>query len=329
MMAFPTDRPRRLRINPSVRSLVRENRISPAQLILPLFVTHGTGKTEPILSMPDVFRHSVDRLHRIVDEAISAGIKSVILFGIPETKDEAGTSALDPDGPVPAAVRMLKKDFPGLVVITDVCIDEYTTHGHCGLVRNNRIDNDSTLECLSGMSLVHAQAGADIVAPSDMMDGRVQAIRNRLDQKGFQDTLILSYAVKYASSFYGPFRDAMMSGPRFGDRSSYQMDPANRREAFREAALDIEEGADILMVKPALPYLDILRDLDNHHDLPLCAYQVSGEYSTLMAAGKEGWIDLDRAILETLTSIRRAGASMIITYFAIRAARLLAQADQT
>lgn len=248
-------------------------------------------------------------------------------IGIPEKKDEMGSSALDPDGPVPTAVRMLKRDFPDLVVITDVCIDEYTTHGHCGLLKGEHIDNDTTLDCLAKMALVHAKAGADIVAPSDMMDGRVKAIREVLDKNGFSDTIILSYAVKYASAFYGPFRDAMMSGPQFGDRSSYQMDPANRMEAFREASLDVEEGADILMVKPALPYLDILRDLAGRFDLPLCAYQVSGEYATIMAAGKEGWIDTDRAMMESLLSIRRAGATMILTYFAIRAARLLAQSE--
>ena len=277
--------------------------------------------------MPDVFRYSVDRLPPVIKEALSAGIRSVILFGIPEHKDESGSSALDPDGPVPTAVSMLKKDFPELVVITDVCIDEYTTHGHCGLIKGEQIDNDTTLDCLAKMALVHAKAGADIVAPSDMMDGRVKAIRECLDKDGFPDTIIMSYAVKYASAFYGPFRDAMMSGPQFGDRSSYQMDPANRTEAFREATLDVEEGADILMVKPALPYLDILRDLAGRFDLPLCAYQVSGEYATIMAAGKEGWIDIDRAMMESLLSIRRAGATMVLTYFAIRAARLLAKSE--
>ncbi len=326
-MAFPTERPRRLRSSSSIRSLVRENRLSPSQLILPLFVIYGSNKTEEIRSMPDVFRYSVDRLPPVIKEALSAGIRSVILFGIPEHKDESGSSALDPDGPVPTAVSMLKKDFPELVVITDVCIDEYTTHGHCGLIKGEQIDNDTTLDCLAKMALVHAKAGADIVAPSDMMDGRVKAIRECLDKDGFPDTIIMSYAVKYASAFYGPFRDAMMSGPQFGDRSSYQMDPANRTEAFREATLDVEEGADILMVKPALPYLDILRDLAGRFDLPLCAYQVSGEYATIMAAGKEGWIDIDRAMMESLLSIRRAGATMVLTYFAIRAARLLAKSE--
>lgn len=323
-MSFPIERPRRLRLNPGVRSLVRETSLVPSNLILPLFVIHGSGKKEPILSMPDVFRYSVDTLEPVVKDALSGGVRSVMLFGIPETKDEEATQALNPAGPVPKAVRLLKGRFPDLVVMTDVCIDEYTNHGHCGFVKGERIDNDSTLECLANMALLHARSGADVVAPSDMMDGRVGAIRTLLDREGFTDTLILSYAVKYASAFYGPFRDAMMSGPQFGDRSSYQMDPANRLEAFREARLDIEEGADILMVKPALPYLDILRDLRETVDLPLCAYQVSGEYSALMAAGQNGWLDLERASLESLISIRRAGASMIITYFATRIAHLLA-----
>ncbi len=324
-MPFPTDRPRRLRQRDSIRALVRETSLAPSQFILPLFVTFGQGKKETIRSMPDVFRYSVDMLAPAVEEALSVGIRSVMLFGIPETKDEEATQALNQDGPVPQAVRFLKGRFPELVVMTDVCIDEYTSHGHCGFIKGERIDNDSTLECLARMALVHAEAGADVVAPSDMMDGRVGAIRKLLDSKGWTDTLILSYAVKYASAFYGPFRDAMMSGPQFGDRSSYQMDPANRSEAFREARMDIEEGADILMVKPALPYLDIIRDLKDRFDLPLCAYQVSGEYATLMAAGMQGWIDTDRAFMESLVSIRRAGASMIISYFSVRAARLLAQ----
>lgn len=322
-MPFPTDRPRRLRQRDAIRSLVRETSLSPSQLILPLFVTFGHGKKEVIGSMPNVFRYSVDMLGPVIEEALLVGIRSVILFGIPETKDEQGTQALNPDGPVPQTIRYLKKTYPDLVVMTDVCIDEYTSHGHCGLLKGKQIDNDSTLECLARMSLIHAESGADVVAPSDMMDGRVGAIRQLLDSKGWTDTLILSYAVKYASAFYGPFRDAMMSGPQFGDRSSYQMDPANRHEAFREAIMDIEEGADILMVKPALPYLDIIRDLRNRFDLPLCAYQVSGEYSTLMAAGMNGWIDTDRAFMESLISIRRAGASMIISYFSMQAAHLL------
>ncbi len=323
-MSFPIERPRRLRLNPGIRSLVRETSLVPSNLILPLFVIHGSGKKEPILSMPDVFRYSVDMLEPVVKDALSGGVRSVMLFGIPETKDEEATQALNPEGPVPKAVRFLKERFPDLVVMTDVCIDEYTSHGHCGFVKGEKIDNDSTLDCLAKMALLHARSGADVVAPSDMMDGRVGAIRTLLDGEGFTDTLILSYAVKYASAFYGPFRDAMMSGPQFGDRSTYQMDPANRVEALREARLDREEGADILMVKPALPYLDILRDLRETVDLPLCAYQVSGEYAALMAAGKNGWLDTERASLESLISIRRAGASMIITYFATRIAHLMA-----
>ncbi len=322
-MSFPTERPRRLRQRDPIRALVRETSLSPSHLILPLFITFGKGKKEVIRSMPDVFRHSVDMLSPVIEEALSVGIRSLMLFGIPESKDEQGTQALNPEGPVPQAVRFLKERFPELVIMTDICIDEYTSHGHCGFLKGDRIDNDSTLDCLARMALVHAEAGADVVAPSDMMDGRVGAIRHLLDSKGWTDTLILSYAVKYASAFYGPFRDAMMSGPQFGDRSSYQMDPANRLEAFREAEMDIEEGADILMVKPALPYLDIIRDLRERYDIPLCAYQVSGEYATLMSAGLQGWIDTDRAFMESLLSIRRAGASMIITYFAQRAARLL------
>ncbi len=322
-MSFPTERPRRLRQRDPIRALVRETSLSPSHLILPLFITFGKGKKEVIRSMPDVFRHSVDMLSPVIEEALSVGIRSLMLFGIPESKDEQGTQALNPEGPVPQAVHFLKERFPELVIMTDICIDEYTSHGHCGFLKGDRIDNDSTLDCLARMALVHAEAGADVVAPSDMMDGRVGAIRHLLDSKGWTDTLILSYAVKYASAFYGPFRDAMMSGPQFGDRSSYQMDPANRLEAFREAEMDIEEGADILMVKPALPYLDIIRDLRERYDIPLCAYQVSGEYATLMSAGLQGWIDTDRAFMESLLSIRRAGASMIITYFAQRAARLL------
>ncbi|MHB1285920.1 MAG: porphobilinogen synthase [Leptospirales bacterium] len=322
-MSFPTERPRRLRQRDPIRALVRETSLSPSQLILPLFITFGKGKKEAIRSMPDVFRYSVDMLSPVIEEALSVGIRCLMLFGIPESKDEQATQALNPEGPVPQAVRFLKDRFPELVIMTDICIDEYTSHGHCGFIKGDRIDNDSTLDCLARMALVHAEAGADVVAPSDMMDGRVGAIRLLLDSKGWTDTLILSYAVKYASAFYGPFRDAMMSGPQFGDRSSYQMDPANRLEAFREAEMDIEEGADILMVKPALPYLDIIRDLRERYDHPLCAYQVSGEYATLMAAGLQGWIDTDRAFMESLLSIRRAGASMIITYFSLRAARLL------
>jgi porphobilinogen synthase len=327
-MGFPIDRPRRLRNSENIRNLVKEYRLHPSQLILPLFITFGQNKKEPISSMPGVFRYSVDRLSPVIEEARKVGVSSFLLFGIPETKDLEATQALNPEGPVPSAIRFMKKHFPETTIMTDVCIDEYTSHGHCGFLSpDNRIENDSTLTCLARMALIHARAGADVVAPSDMMDGRVSALRTALDKEGFTDTLIMSYAVKYASSFYGPFRDAMMSEPQFGDRSSYQMDPASRTEALREARLDVEEGADILMVKPALPYLDILRDVKNAVDLPMCAYQVSGEYSTLVAAGQNGWINLDKAIMESLLCIHRAGASAIITYFAIRAAELLLKGD--
>jgi len=273
--------------------------------------------------MPGVFRYSVDRLPEVLSEAWSSGIRSVLLFGIPKAKDDTGTEALNPDGPVPlaiGAIRAFNRDF---AIMTDICIDEYTTHGHCGLVCGETIQNDPTLEILSRMALLHAQAGAAVVAPSDMMDGRVASIRSLLDQNAFTETLILSYAVKYASALYGPFRDAMMSGPQFGDRASYQMDYRGTKDALREARLDAEEGADILMVKPALAYLDIISRVAHVSDLPIAAYQVSGEYSMICAAGQNGWIDQDRVMIETLTAIRRSGAQMIVTYFAIPAARLL------
>lgn len=322
-MSHPVERPRRLRTNAPIRNLVREVDLHPDNLILPLFVTWGKNRKEPIASMPGVFRHSVDLLPEILREAWEAGIRSLLLFGIPEKKDESGSEALNPDGPVPQAIGAIRASFPDFVVMTDVCIDEYTTHGHCGLVKGDRIENDPTLEILAQMALLHAQAGADVVAPSDMMDGRVAAIRTLLDTHAFTDTLILSYAVKYASALYGPFRDAMMSGPQFGDRCSYQMDFRGTREALREARLDREEGADILMVKPAIAYLDIIAKVAASSDLPVAAYQVSGEYSMIMAAGANGWIDTDRVMIESLTAIRRAGAQMILTYFAIRAAKLL------
>ena len=322
-MSHPVERPRRLRNSPALRNLVREVDLHPDNFILPLFVTWGHDRKEPISSMPGVFRYSVDRLPEVLREAWDAGIRSLLLFGIPERKDDNGSEALNPDGPVPVAIGSIRETFPDFVIMTDICIDEYTTHGHCGLVSGDRIDNDPTLEILAGMALLHAQAGADVVAPSDMMDGRVGAIRARLDQNALSDTLILSYAVKYASALYGPFRDAMMSGPQFGDRCSYQMDFRGRREALREARLDMEEGADMLMVKPAIAYLDIIAKVAEISDLPVAAYQVSGEYSMIMAAGANGWIDADRVMIESLTAIRRAGAQMILTYFAIRAARLL------
>lgn len=322
-MSHPYERPRRLRASATIRNLVREVDLAPEHLILPLFVTWGSGKKEPVGAMPGVFRYSVDRLPEILAEAWDAGIRSVLLFGIPRIKDETGIEALNPDGPVPLAIGAIRAIHRDLAIMTDICIDEYTTHGHCGLVCGETIENDPTLDILARMSLLHAQAGADVVAPSDMMDGRVGAIRTMLDGNAFTETLILSYAVKYASALYGPFRDAMMSGPQFGDRASYQMDYRGTKDALREARLDAEEGADILMVKPALAYLDIISLVSRTSDLPVAAYQVSGEYSMICAAGQNGWIDQDRVMIETLTAIRRAGAQMIVSYFAIAAARLL------
>ena len=322
-MKFPEYRPRRTRASENIRRMVRENRLSTDMLIYPMFINWGKGVKEEIGSMPGNFRLSVDMLKDEIKEVESLGIPAVILFGIPETKDERGTEAYNPDGVVQRAVREIKDTSPDLVVITDVCIDEYTTHGHCGLVEDGKVLNDPTLELLGAMALTHAQSGADIVAPSDMMDGRIGAVRVALDDNGHKDTAIMSYAAKYASAFYGPFRDACDSSPQFGDRSTYQMDPANAMEAIREVALDIVENADILMVKPALPYLDIIRMIKSQFNLPLAAYNVSGEYSMIEAAARNGWIDRDRAMLESLLSIHRAGANMILTYFAKDAARLL------
>jgi porphobilinogen synthase len=306
-----------------MRSLVRETRVSPADLILPLFVTEGEGVRRPVSSMPGVDQTSVDELLRDAEEASRLGIAAVLLFGIPDEKDEIGSSGYDDNGVVQRAVRALKREVPGLLVITDVCLCEYTSHGHCGVLQGSEVNNDETLPLLARMAVSHARAGADIVAPSDMMDGRVGAIREALDDQGFPGTSILSYAVKYASAFYGPFREAAESTPRFGDRRAYQMDPANAEEALREAWLDIDEGADMIMVKPALAYLDVIRRVKEETGHPLCAYQVSGEYSMIMAAGERGWIDADRAMQEALVSIRRAGADMIITYWARQFARNL------
>jgi porphobilinogen synthase len=303
--------------------MVRETSLSPADLIYPLFVRSGQGRQEPIASMPGQYRWSIDLLIKEAAEAKQLGIPAVIVFGIPDSKDERGTSGLDPNGIVPQAVRVLKDQVPGLLVITDVCIDEYTSHGHCGIVREGKILNDETLECLRSVALTHAQAGADMVAPSDMMDGRVGAIREALDQAGFEDLPIMAYSAKYASCFYAPFREAADSSPSFGDRQSYQMDPANRREAVREIQLDVAEGADILMVKPALPYLDIIAAARAAHPHPIAAYQVSGEYSMIKAAAQAGWLDEARAMMESLISIKRAGADLILTYFAKDAARRL------
>ncbi len=305
-----------------LRQMTREFRLSPENLIYPLFVTFGKGVKEEIGSMPGNYRWSVDKLAAEAKEIRALGIPAVILFGIPETKDEKGMSGCQPDGVVQNAIREIKNAAPELVVITDVCIDEYTTHGHCGIVGpNGKILNDESLEMLALMALSHAEAGADMVAPSDMMDGRVAVIRKALDTRGFSDIPIMAYAAKYASGFYGPFREACDSSPKFGNRATYQMDPPNAREALREVALDIQEGADIVMVKPALSYLDIIRDVRTRFDMPVAAYNVSGEYSMVMAAAEKGWIDGHRVMMEVLLSIHRAGADMILTYYAKQAAK--------
>jgi porphobilinogen synthase len=310
-------------MNESVRKMVRETRLTPENFIYPMFVCPGKGVKKEITSMPSNYQWSVDLLVEEARSVKSLGIAGVILFGIPASKDERGSSGYDDHGIVQEAVRALKRAVPGLLVITDVCLCEYTSHGHCGIVKGEEILNDPTLELLARMALSHAQAGADIVAPSDMMDGRVRAIRQVLDQNGLDNTPILSYAVKYASGYYGPFREAAESAPAFGDRRSHQMDPANAFEALREAELDVEEGADILMVKPAGPYLDVIRMVKERFLMPLAAYQVSGEYSALMAAARLGWLDLPRVMMESLIGIRRAGADMILTYFAKEASKLL------
>lgn len=322
-MSFPRHRLRRLRQSEPLRRLVRETQLSVSDLIYPMFVTVGRDCREEIASMPGQCRLSVDLLVKEAAEVKLLGIPAVILFGVPDKKDERGTGAYDPKGIVPQAVRALKDQVPDLMVITDVCIDEYTSHGHCGLVKDGRILNDETLECLRAMARTHAEAGADMVAPSDMMDGRVQAIRDELDRAGFAELPIMSYAAKFASCFYAPFRDAANSSPKFGDRQSYQMDAANVREALREIRADIQEGADIVMVKPALPYLDIIAAARAKTAVPIAAYQVSGEYSMIKAAARAGWLDESRAMMESLLAIKRAGADMILTYFAKDAARLL------
>ena len=302
---------------------MRETSLSPDDFIYPLFVTFGKNVRKEIKSMPGCFQESVDRIVKHAKEVYSLGIPAVILFGIPEHKDETGSGAFDPHGEVQKAIRAIKDKVPGLYVITDVCMCEYTSHGHCGIIEHSDVKNDPTLDLLAREAVSHAKAGADMVAPSDMMDGRVEAIRIALDHEGFADIPIMSYAAKYASAFYGPFREAAESTPQFGDRRSYQMDPANRREALKEVALDVEEGADILMVKPAMTYLDIISDVRESFDLPVAAYNVSGEYSMIKAAAKLGWIDEERAMMELLTSIKRAGADLILTYFAKDAAKVL------
>jgi porphobilinogen synthase len=319
---------RRLRRSPAIRSLVRETRLSADMFLYPLFVCPGGGKRREVPSMPGVYQLSVDEAVKEASAAKSEGVLGVLLFGLPETKDETGSAAYDPDAPVQAATRALKRELPELLVVTDVCLCEYTSHGHCGLLVDGEISNDSTVEQLARAALSHAAAGADIVAPSDMMDGRVGRIRQELDRAGFSQVAIMSYAAKYCSAFYGPFREAADSAPAFGDRRSHQMDPANVEEALREVALDIEEGADIVMVKPALAYLDVIARVKAEFGLPTAAYQVSGEYAMLKAAARNGWIDEPRAMMETLIAIRRAGADIIITYYAREAARRLADAQQ-
>lgn len=322
-MVFPDYRPRRLRRNNQLRSLVRENRLSPEQFIYPLFILPGKGVREEVPSMPGVYRLSVDQLGAEAKEIMALGINHVLLFGLPEKKDPVGSGAHAKDGIIQRGIKELKNKAPELMVTTDVCLCEYTSHGHCGVIIDKQVDNDATLEILGKVALSHALAGADIVAPSDMMDGRVAEIRGVLDENNFDMVPIMSYAVKYASSFYGPFRDAAECAPQEGDRRGYQMDPANSREALREATLDVDEGADILMVKPAVAYLDIICRLREEFDLPIAAYHVSGEYAMIKAAGANGWIDPEMVLAETLLSIHRAGADIIITYAAKEMARLL------
>lgn len=322
-MRFPQYRPRRLRKDGLFREMIRETHLRPDDFILPLFVRPGKGVKKPISSMPGHFQLSIDLILKEVREAKSLGVPGVILFGIPEKKDEMGSEAYAKDGIIQRAVSQIKEKVDGVLVITDVCLCEYTSHGHCGVVKNGKILNDETLELLSAQALSHAEAGADIIAPSDMMDGRVGAIRRILDENQYEDTPILSYAAKYASAFYGPFRVAAESKPQFGDRKSYQMDPANGDEALREVELDIEEGADMIMVKPALPYLDIIFRVKQTFNIPVAAYNVSGEFAMVKAASKLGWIDGDQVMMESLIAIKRAGADLILTYFAKEASKKL------
>ena len=325
-MAFPTERLRRLRSSPLLRDLVRETTLDAGDLVYPMFVVPGRSVAKPVSSMPGVSQLSVDRAVAEAKEVRDLGIPAIILFGIPPEKDSVGSGAYDPSGIIPEAVTAIRESVPGLLVMTDVCLCEYTDHGHCGVLRGEEVDNDATLELLAREAVCHAKAGAHVVAPSDMMDGRVGAIRRALDREGFESLPILSYAAKYASGFYGPFREAAESTPQFGDRRGYQMDPANGDEALREVALDLEEGADMVMVKPALPYLDVVRRVkQSFPGVPLAAYNVSGEYAMLQAAIERGWLDGERVTIEILTSIRRAGADFILTYSAKEAARILAR----
>lgn len=322
-MTFPVHRPRRLRRSEAMRSLVRETELSANGFVYPMFVCPGSGVRKEIGSMPGVYQQSVDKFIEECREVTDLGIPAIILFGLPSHKDATGSEASASDGAVQRAVEAVRKAKLNLLVITDVCLCEYTSHGHCGVIEGEEVLNDASLQLLANAALSHARAGADIVAPSDMMDGRVAAIRRALDENKFQDVAILSYAAKYCSAFYGPFREAAESAPQFGDRRSYQMDPANAREALREVELDLEEGADMIMVKPALPYLDVIRGVRDRFDVPVAAYNVSGEYAMVKAAARNGWIEEKRAALEILTSIRRAGASIILTYHAKDAARWL------
>ena len=322
-MTFPVTRLRRLRMNEILRGMVRETRLSPEQFIYPMFICSGESIKKEITAMPGNYQWSVDKLIEEARSVKSLGIGGIMLFGLPARKDDAATGAYDEHGVVQEALAALKREVPGILLITDVCLCEYTANGHCGLVKGDEICNDESLELLARTALSHAKAGADMVAPSDMMDGRVGAIRSALDKNGFQNTPIMSYSVKYASGYYGPFREAADSAPAFGDRRSHQMDPANAREALREVELDIEEGADIIMVKPAGPYLDVIRMIRDRYEQPLAAYQVSGEYSALVAAANMGWLDMQSVMMESLTGIRRAGADIILTYFAKEAAKVL------
>jgi len=322
-MTFPTHRPRRLRRTEALRGFVRETRLSTSGLVYPMFACPGTKVRTEVSSMPGIFQQSVDQVVEECREVAGLGIPAVILFGLPDKKDEVGSEASDPNGAVQRAIEAIRKAKLDLLVITDVCLCEYTSHGHCGVIEKGDVANDPSVERLAAAALSHARAGADIVAPSDMMDGRVGAIRKKLDANGFEDVAILSYAAKYCSGFYGPFREAAQSAPQFGDRRSYQMDPANAREALREVALDLEEGADMIMVKPALPYLDIIQRVRERFDVPVAAYNVSGEYAMVKAAARNGWIDEQRVVLEILTGIQRAGAEIVLTYHAKDLARWL------
>jgi porphobilinogen synthase len=322
-MSFPTHRPRRLRRSEALRGFVRETRLSTSGLIYPMFACPGKSVRTEVSSMPGVYQQSPDKIVEECREVADLGVPAVILFGLPEHKDETGSEAANPNAAVQRSIDAIRKANLNLLVITDVCLCEYTSHGHCGVVKDGEVLNDPSIELLANAALSHARAGADMVAPSDMMDGRVAAIRQKLDANGFTETAILAYAAKYASAFYGPFREAADSTPQFGDRRSYQMDPANSREALREVALDIEEGADIVMVKPALPYLDVIRAVRERFDVPVAAYNVSGEFSMVKAAARNGWIDEQRTVLEIMTAIQRAGASIVLTYHAKDLARWL------